>query len=850
MTIITIILNTMVAIIHHLFVERDLGMRRLFSKNESEGLRDDRLLSLETKLKLTELEDRSLPSVNANLLQGVLTINASGNNNILVTEIASNQQLQIIDNGITSALFQNSAVNQINVNSGNGNNIIQIDNSVLQTVKMTGGSGVDDLIAGGVNATIQGGSGIQKEVGGLGSNILIGGTGKSLLIGNANSTNQFISNSAQTQIIDPNPNSPISSTLVTSGSMTIPSPVQQASVHQILTTTDVQQLIMRASAASVHHDAIIAIVDRGGRILGVGVENGVSPNVQMNPALLTFSIDGAVAEARTGAMFSSNSAPITSRTVQEISQSTITQRQVESTPDLGNNNSPYFGPGAVAPIGLGGHFPPGIALTPPVDLFGIEFTNRASVLHTGSSGNRFAPGDVQTSNVYNVPQQYVPAGVTIPSQESYGFVSGLLPDAQSRGIGTLPGGIPIYKNGQLVGGIGVFFPGVNGFADNENSVLSANYNPNLPDRSLEAEWIAFAAVGGIPGENLPVGSLGNIPPVAGIGLPSVAPNRIDLVGITLNIFGPDGTLGPSLLKSYGGALGQSYANVHFMPVTTGTDGKFGTAGSQDFIDGQPVASGWLVTPHAGGNISAQDVINIVTNAINQANQTRSALRLPLSKSARMIFAVSDPNGNILGLYRMPDAATFSINVAVTKARNNAYYANPAQLQSQDQVPGVPAGTAFSSRTFRYLALPRFPSAIDGAPPGPFSILNDGGTSSTNAMNLGPPLPASSFQSVYGYNSFNPDTNFHDPYNKLNQSGVVFFPGGVPLYGPSTTGYPLIGGLGVSGDGVDQDDVVTYAAAQNFAVPPNILRADQTSYLGVNLPYQKFDRNPTGGVAGI
>ena len=52
--------------------------------------------------------------------------------------------------------------------------------------------------------------------------------------------------------------------------------------------------------------------------------------------------------------------------------------------------------------------------------------------------------------------------------------------------------------GNLVGGIGVFFPGTTGYASEENSSLSADYNPTKPDRSLEAEYDAFAAVGGAP----------------------------------------------------------------------------------------------------------------------------------------------------------------------------------------------------------------------------------------------------------------------------------------------------------------------------------------------------------------
>jgi hypothetical protein len=68
---------------------------------------------------------------------------------------------------------------------------------------------------------------------------------------------------------------------------------------------------------------------------------------------------------------------------------------------------------------------------------------------------------------------------------------------------------------------------------------------------------------------------------------------------------------------------------------------------------------------------------------------------------------------------------------------------------------------------------------------------------------------------------------------------VFFPGSVGLYRNGV----LVGGLGVSGDGVDQDDYVTAGGAAGFEAPAPI-RADQIMINGVRLPYQKFPRNPT------
>ena len=55
---------------------------------------------------------------------------------------------------------------------------------------------------------------------------------------------------------------------------------------------------------------------------------------------------------------------------------------------------------------------------------------------------------------------------------------------------------------------------------------------------------------------------------------------------------------------------------------------------------------------------------------------------------------------------------------------------------------------------------------------------------------------------------------------------------------------LIGGFGVSGDGVDQDDVVTVGGQRGFE-SPNVTYANNVYFAGVRLPYQKFNRNPEG-----
>ncbi len=705
-----------------------------------------------------------------------------------------------------------------------------------------------------------------------------------------------------------------------------------------LTESEVARLLDRASAATSSNDAIIAVVDRNGRILGVRTESEIDLRFDGDDATLIFAIDGAVAEARTAAFFASDQAPLTSRTIRNLSQSTITEREVESNPtvpdpatqnpfDPSDPLSETFGPGFVAVIGDGGHFPQGIQHTPPVDLFGIEHQSRDSLIHPGEDGIKGTDDDIDfallNAGRFNIANANFKAGAQLFAPESYGYVSGLNPDAQARGIGTMPGGIPIYKqfdaNGNndaddppiLVGGIGVFFPGDDGYATFEQNFKPASEMPkkkpqsnearlNAP-KALEAEYMAFAAVGGLqffndqlkdkPYNNGEIGKIASFKALEGFGLPF---GRIDLVGIQLEVFGPN----PSASNRAAG-----YQQIIQVGRNLGVGASTGTnqvvdplASDPTLIDGMPTSEGWIVKPHttAFSTLTEDDIRQIIKQGIDQADKTRAAIRLDTAHPKRigsydvlqpgattkMVFAVADTNGEILGLYRMPDATIFSIDVAVAKARNTAYYANPAQLQEADFVDDdllVDAGVvskadvkkaggkinnqlepltymAFSNRTFRFLAEPRYPSGVDGSLPPVFSSLLTDGVNRQTAENIkqNDPPAASDFFTVFGFDAFHTSRNFHRPggtpgtpeYNAAmgNQNGVVFFPGSTPLYVSGT----LQGGFGVSGDGVDQDDVVTFAGQQGFA-PANNIKADNNFYRGVRLPFQKFNRNPQGGV---
>jgi uncharacterized protein GlcG (DUF336 family) len=614
-----------------------------------------------------------------------------------------------------------------------------------------------------------------------------------------------------------------------------------------LTTVEVNALLERASAATPSNDAIIAVVDRTGKILGVRVESGVVTSD------LGFAIDGAVAKARTGAFFANGQEPLTSRTVSHISQSTITQREMQSNP--ASANPTFTGPGYVAPVGIGGEFPPGILRQPLVDLFAIEHTNRTSIV---------AGGTVVTNRASYAAAVAGSIGV-VGSQE------GQAPQPIARGISTMPGGLGIYralpknappadKLNALVGGIGVFFPGPDGTASFEQGfVASANQTRaqrlNAP-KALEAELDALVAVSPIviPGAPL-VAAIVPAPPAildrigALPALPLTGPQRlsqlqnlldrinvaarINLGGVALQTFGPQaGPLGVQTLINIARQKGFGLVNGTNQPVAPG---------GVTLLDGQQQPDGWLVGPTAGTLLTAAQVKQIIDQGVAQAKATRAQIRIQPSVTS-MVFAVADTDGTVLGVFRMPDATVFSIDVAIAKARNTAYYAS-ASLNPLDRVGNVPVGTAFTNRTFRYLAVPKYPSGNASAPPGPFSILNTPGIDPRTGLNIGAPLPVTALgATVLGRDSFVTGSNFRATTPAANQNGIVFFPGSSAAYRGGT----LAGGFGVSGDGVDQDDVVTYFGIAGFAAPAAI-QADNFFVRGIRLPYIKFSRNPGAGL---
>ena len=134
--------------------------------------------------------------------------------------------------------------------------------------------------------------------------------------------------------------------------------------------------------------------------------------------------------------------------------------------------------------------------------------------------------------------------------------------------------------------------------------------------------------------------------------------------------------------------------------------------------------------------------------------------------------------------------------------------------------------AYSARTVGFLAQSLYPPGISGTPPGlffglqeRFSIITPTAIVATNPVN-GAVFTTST--------SMNPNL----------PNGVTIFPGGFPLYRNGV----VIGAVGVSGDGIEQDDIIAASGVSTF---PSVeaIRADRTQYRGARLPYARFPRNP-------
>jgi uncharacterized protein GlcG (DUF336 family) len=426
------------------------------------------------------------------------------------------------------------------------------------------------------------------------------------------------------------------------------------------------------------------------------------------------------------------------------------------------------------------HFPPGINFQPGGPLFGVQF----SQLAVCSDVNPKSP----------------------------------------LGLSADPGGIPIYKNGLQVGGIGIEGDG------------KYALDPDPTDKEVPVEeLVAVAAVRGFE------------PP------PEITGDKIIVNGIRfpyVNAQMPAPVATPAFNSLRGttntacAALGIAPGAVLDTPVSEFMAGTVGSAPAGR-INRRLFPNG-VNSFRAGSALSVNEVVKILEQGAQQAFLTRAAIRQPLNSPAEVNLSVVDVNGDLLGAFSTADAPIFGFDVCVQKARTAAFFSKAtaaAELRSVGLGRYVDAAAkdgialngslAFSDRGNGFLSRPLFPDGIDETEPGPFSVPIEEFSPFNVGLQLDLITPALVKFLTTGMTSPNNCTGI-----PALKNGIQIFAGSVPLYKNGR----LVGAIGISGDGIDQDDLIASMGSSGFESPLDI-RCDTVLVRGARLPFVKFPRHP-------
>jgi uncharacterized protein GlcG (DUF336 family) len=562
--------------------------------------------------------------------------------------------------------------------------------------------------------------------------------------------------------------------------------------QEALTVAEVQRIIAQAAgeATAQGQPASIAVVDRVGNVLAFYVMNGADlrlrvpdvpgPEFDLQGADLPApaAAAGAIAKAITGAYLSSSGNAFSTRTASQIVQE-------------------HFPPSRVA-IGLESG-----------PLFGVQFSQLpCSDLNARFNGNTGA-------NAFIGPKR---------------SPLGLAADA---------GGLPLYKNGVVVGGIGVMSDGVYGFDREVQDVdkeaeeivaLAGTQGFGAPDE-VRAERIAVDGTQLRFSDAAPSDFRSNpASPPAFASLPGQLVSVPAYYNAAAGIVA--GTPYGAEASGYRPSTRAEFSNVDAFVLTNGS-------GQNRF----PIRAG---TDAVSQPLTEAEVRALMEEAFKILSAARAQIRRPLDSRMQATISVVDTNGAVLGIVRSPDAPIFGTDVSLQKARTAAFFsssragtlieANPSAdvrmfagaLRAQTADPLVLSGKfAFTNRAIGNISRPYFPDGEVGRPPGalsrPIQSFNPFSTGLQSALVLnnilahvgallsgGPDTPARCTQT--------PDVA---PGQNPLQNGIQIFPGGEPIY----RGGQLVGAIGVSGDGIDQDDMVGFLGLHNASARVGIGNPD-------------------------
>jgi len=568
--------------------------------------------------------------------------------------------------------------------------------------------------------------------------------------------------------------------------------------QESLSVVDVQRIVAQAvgEAQARNLPTTIAVVDRVGNVLAVFRMNG-SPDTAVTSRYIAFSdslndpaIDAqgltvpataaAIAKAITGAYLSSGGNAFSSRTASQIVQQ---------------------------------HFPPA-PTTPGLEsgpLFGVQFSQ-------------------------------LPCSDLV-ARASDGLIG---PKRSPLGLSADPGGFPLYKNGVLVGGIGVMGDGDYGF------------DPDTLDVDTDAEeYIALAAIQGF---TPPDAILANRITVDGTTLRFSDAKIANLSALQTNFAAINGTAG-TLIAVTGYTDGALKAGTAYGTEASGvrraTGAEFSKEDAFVLTDGFG-ANRFPLRAATDGAAHAQPLTKaeaqaILEEAFTVMSRARAQIRRPLDSRAQVSISLVDTYGEVLGVVRSPDAPIFGTDVSLQKARTAAFFSNPVAAQQMlDNAASAPfvqavrdflgdqsalTGTfAFADRSGGNLSRPYFPDGELGRPNGPFSRpiadFNPFATGLQIQLVAGNLIQHLAF--VNGDSGTDTATQCTGiaatPTGQVRlANGIQIFPGSVPIYRDGM----LVGGLGVSGDGIDQDDMISFLGTNNagvrmgtFGNAPKAMRADK------------------------
>ncbi len=575
--------------------------------------------------------------------------------------------------------------------------------------------------------------------------------------------------------------------------------------QEFLTVADVQQIIAQAvaEAQARNKPAAIAIVDRVGNLLALFRMNGVNltlriatvPDVEPDTLPGTnlpapASLPAALAKAITAAYLSSGGNAFSSRTASQIVQQ---------------------------------HFPPG-----PTTI-GIE-----------------------SGPLYGVQFSSLPCSDLVARFNVAGGPSALIgPKRSPLGLSADPGGLPLYKNGVLVGGIGVMSDGIYAF------------DPNVIDIDFDDE--EFIALAGTQNFAAPATIRADRITVDGSSLrfSDAIVERLVATGPPPTFASINGTAGfLSGLPGYGAGPiipGTPYGS-EASGIRASTSTEFTNRDAFVLSNG----SGGSRFPIRGGTdgaavaqpLTATEARAILEEAFLIMTRARGQIRQPLDSRAQVSISLVDTYGSVLGLVRAPDAPIFGIDVSLQKARTAAFFSLPqaaAELSAagtasvRNRVPIVRAflgqsnaftgQTAWTNRAIGNIARPFFPDGEVARPPGGFSpdidSFNPFHTGLQSELITGNIIRHVAFLLSLGVDPDTPArcTQMPDVITGQNrlQNGIQIFPGSFPIYRGNT----VIGAVGISGDGIDQDDMISFLGIHNagvrlggFGNAPAAIRSDQ------------------------